>query len=535
MKRFKSSISTNSQDFKQNYEFNKSITNKLSKELTKAKLGGPEHHRKRHQERGKLLVRDRIEKLIDKNTPFLEFSALAANDMYDNEAPSAGVVTGIGVIHGQECVIVANDATVKGGTYFPITIKKHVRAQLIAMKNHLPCIYLVDSGGIFLPYQAETFADKDHFGNIFFNQAQMSAMGIPQIAVVMGSCTAGGAYVPAMSDEVIMVRHQATIFIGGPPLVKAATGEIVTDEELGGADVHTKISGVADHLAENDEHALAIARDIVENFGKREKTDIGRKQYDEPFYNPDELYGIIPQNIRTPFDIREVIARIVDGSRIQEFKENYGKTLVTCFANIMGYPVGILANNGVIFSESSQKGAHFIELCSMRKIPLIFLQNITGFMVGKKYEHGGIARDGAKLVHAVANAPVPKFTIMVGGSYGAGNYAMCGRGYEPNFLWMLPSGKISVMGGEQAANVLAQVKVKQLESNGKKLSEEEINEIKKPIVELYEYQATPYYSTARIWDDGVIDALDMRKVLALGISASLNAPIEEPKFGVFRM
>lgn len=535
MKRFKSSISTNSPDFKENYIFNKQLTEKFSEELQKIKLGGPERHRIRHQERGKLLVRDRINKLIDKNTPFLELSALAGYDMYDNEAPSAGVVTGIGVIHGQECMIVANDATVKGGTYFPMTIKKHVRAQQIAIKNHLPCLYLVDSGGIFLPHQAETFADKDHFGNIFYNQAQMSAMGIPQIAVVMGSCTAGGAYVPAMSDEVVMVRNQATIFIGGPPLVKAATGEVVTDEELGGADVHTKISGVADHLAENDEHALAIARVIVENFGKREKTDIGRKSYQEPFYSQDEIYGIITKNIRTPFDIKEIIARIVDGSEIQEFKENYGKSIVTCFANIMGYPVGIIGNNGVIFGESSQKGAHFIELCSMRKIPIIFLQNITGFMVGKKYEHSGIARDGAKLVHAVANAPVPKFTIIVGGSYGAGNYAMCGRGYDPNFLWMLPTGKISVMGGEQAANVLAQVKVKQLEAKGKKLTEEEIDKIKQPILELYEYQATPYYSSARIWDDGVIDPLDMRKVLGLGISASLNAPINEAKFGIFRM
>ena len=535
MKRFKSNISTSSPEFQQNYQHNKQLANELSERLKVAKLGGPEKHRIRHVERGKLLVRDRISKLIDPNTPFMEFSALAGYDLYDNEAPSAGVVTGIGVIHGQECVIVANDATVKGGTYFPMTIKKHVRAQTIAMKNHLPCIYLVDSGGIFLPNQAETFADKDHFGNIFYNQAKMSAMGIPQIAVVMGSCTAGGAYVPAMSDEVVMVRHQATIFIGGPPLVKAATGEVVTDEELGGADVHTKISGVADHLAENDDHALAIARDIVENFGKREKTDIGRKNYEEPFYNEDEIYGIIPKNIRTPFDIREIIARIVDGSRIQEFKENYGRTLVTCFANIMGYPVGILGNNGVIFGESSQKGAHFIELCSMRKIPIIFFQNITGFMVGKKYEHSGIARDGAKLVHAVANAPVPKFTLIVGGSYGAGNYAMCGRGYDPNFLWMLPSGKISVMGGEQAANVLTQVKIKQLEANGKKLSEAEIDEIKKPILELYEYQATPYYSTAHLWDDGIIDPMDMRKVLALGIAASLNAPIEDAKFGIFRM
>lgn len=535
MNRIKSKISTSSPDFKENYSHNKSIVDEYKKRLSEIKKGGPEHHRLKHLDRGKLLVRDRIKELCDKNTPFLEVGAFAATDMYDGMAPSAGVVTGIGIIKGVECMIVANDATVKGGTYFPMTIKKHIRAQQIAMKNNLPCIYLVDSGGIFLPYQSETFADKEHFGNIFYNQAQMSKMKIPQIACVMGSCTAGGAYVPAMSDETVMVRNQATIFIGGPPLVKAATGEEVTSEELGGADVHTKISGVADHLAENDSHALRIVRDIVENFEKQSKYEIKRDRIEEPYYDSDELYGIIPKNIRTPFDIKEVIARIVDGSRFQEFKENYGKTLVTGFARIMGYPVGIIGNNGVLFSESSLKGAHFIELCSVRKIPLLFLQNITGFMVGKKYEHGGIARDGAKLVHAVANANVPKFTMIVGGSYGAGNYAMCGRGYDPNFLWMWPTGKISVMGGEQAANVLTSVKVKQLEKKGEKLTEEQIQEIKQPILEKYEEQATPYYSSARLWDDGIIDLVDTRNVIAMNISIALNNDIEDHQFGVFRM
>jgi acetyl-CoA carboxylase carboxyltransferase component len=536
MKRIKSKITKNNPAFKANYNSSLKLIDELKSKLEITKKGGSERHRKQHLDRGKLLPRDRVMKLLDKNTPFLELSSLAANGMYDDQAPQAGMISGIGKINGRECMIVANDATVKGGTYFPMTIKKHVRAQRIAEKNHLPCIYLVDSGGIFLPEQANTFADKDHFGNIFYNQARMSALGIPQIAVVMGSCTAGGAYVPAMSDEVVMVRNQATIFIGGPPLVKAATGEVVTAEELGGADVHNKISGVSDHLAENDDHAIQITRNIVENFGYHNKFDLERTAVEEPFYDPDELLGIIPENIRTPFDIKEIIARITDGSRFQEFKENYGTTLVTGFARIHGYPVGILGNNGVIFKESSQKGAHFIELCNKRKIPLVFLQNITGFMVGKKYEHGGIARDGAKLVHAVANARVPKFTIIVGGSYGAGNYAMCGRGYDPNLLFMWPNGKISVMGGEQAANVLAQVKVKQIERHGdKKLTEDEIEEIKKPIHALYEEQASPYYSTARLWDDGIIDPRDTRNVLGLGISAALNAPEEEGGFGIFRM
>lgn len=535
MNKIKSKLVTSSTEYKANLENSHKLLDTLRSRYEKVKLGGSEKSRRRHLERDKLLPRDRIERLIDRATPFLEIGALAAYDMYDNEAPSAGIITGIGLIHGRECMIVANDATVKGGTYFPMTIKKHIRAQRIALENHLPCIYLVDSGGIFLPEQADTFADKEHFGNIFNNQAQMSKLGIPQIAVVMGSCTAGGAYVPAMSDETVMVRNQATIFIGGPPLVKAATGEDVTAEELGGADVHSKISGVSDHLAENDSHALQICRNIVENFERIEKFKLARSPVEEPFYDPVELYGILPANLRQPFDMLEVIARIVDGSRFQQFKENYGKTLITGFARVHGYPVGILGNNGVLFRESSQKGAHFVELCAKRKIPLLFLQNITGFMVGKKYEHEGIARDGAKMVHAVANAQVPKFTVIVGGSYGAGNYAMCGRGYNPNLLFMYPHGKISVMGGEQAASVLTDVKVKQLKKEGKKLSDEDINKIKEPILALYEQQASPYYSTARLWDDGIIDPLDTRDIIGLGISAALNVPIEEASFGIFRM
>lgn len=535
MNRYKTKISTKSAEYKLNYENSLKIISEFKERYEKLKLGGPEKARKRHLERNKMLVRDRISALCDKNTPFLELSAFAGYDMYDNEAPCAGIITGIGVIKGRECMIVANDATVKGGTYFPMTIKKHVRAQEIAMQNRLPCIYLVDSGGIFLPYQSETFPDKDHFGKIFYNQARLSALNIPQIACVMGSCTAGGAYVPAMSDETVMVRNQATIFIGGPPLVKAATGEVVTDEELGGADVHCRISGVSDHYAQNDEHALEIVRNIVENFDKQTKFELDRTESEEPYYDTEEILGIVPANLRQPFDIREVIARIVDGSRFQEFKELYGTTLVTCFARIMGYPVGILGNNGVLFSESSKKGAHFIELCTIRKIPLVFLQNITGFIVGKKYEHGAIASDGAKLVHAVANADVPKFTVIVGGSYGAGNYAMCGRGYNPRLLWMWPHGRISVMGGEQAADVLATVKIKQLEASGKTLSQEEIDSIRQPIIDRYEAEASPYYSSARLWDDGILDPLDTRTALALGISMSLNSPIPDQKYGVFRM
>ncbi len=535
MNRFKSKVSTKSPEYKQNYEHSQKIMKEYRERLEQVKLGGPEKYRQRHEERNKMLVRDRIKKLCDRDTPFLEVMNFAAYDMYDNEAPCAGIVCGVGVVKGRECMIIANDATVKGGTYYPITVKKHVRAQQIALENRLPCIYLVDSGGVFLPLQDGVFPDKDHFGNIFYNQARISAAGIAQIAVVMGSCTAGGAYVPAMSDEVVMVRNQATIFIGGPPLCKAATGEEVTAEELGGADVHTKISGVSDHFAENDEHALEITRNIVENFDKQKKFDIGRDEPEEPYYDPEEIYGILPTDVKIPFDIREVIARIVDGSRIQEFKQSYGTTLITCFARIMGYPVGILGNNGVIFSESAMKGAHFIELCTNRKIPLIFLQNITGFIIGKHYEHGGIARNGAKLVHAVANAQVPRFTIIVGSSNGAGNYAMCGRGYYPNLMWMWPHGRISVMGGEQASNVLAAVKIKQLEKQGKDLSQEEIDEIKRPILEKYEHESSAYYASPRLWDDGILDPLNTRNTLGLAISTALNKPIADQRYGVFRM
>jgi len=530
-----SKIDTNSQEFKQNVEHWKKKTALLKERLDKIKEGGPPYAREKHLKRGKLLTRNRVKGLFDKNTPFMEFSSLAAYDMYDNAAPAAGIITGIGCVHGREVLIVANDATVKGGTYFPITIKKHVRAQEIAMANHLPCVYLVDSGGVFLPHQKDVFPDKGHFGTIFYNQAKLSAMGIPQIAVVMGSCTAGGAYVPAMSDEAVIIRKQGTIFIGGPPLVKAATGVDVTDEELGGADVHCRISGTADHYAQNDEHALQITRNIIECLETPRKFDIGRTEPVEPKYDPKELYGVMPKDIRKPFDIREVIARVVDNSEFQEFKELYGQTLVCGFARIMGYPVGILANNGVLFSESSVKGAHFIELCTMRKIPLIFLQNITGFIVGKDYEHGGIARNGAKLVHAVANADVPKLTVMIGGSYGAGNYAMCGRGYEPRFIWMWPSSKISVMGGEQAANVLLTVKKRGLEAKGKTMTKEEEEAFLKPIIDNYEYEGSPYFSSARIWDDGIIDPLDTRTIIGLGLSAALNAPIPDQRYGVFRM
>ncbi len=535
MYRIESKISTKSKEYRENREHMVALVEELKEKLNQAKKGGPEEAHKKHKARGKLTARERIEKLFDRNTPFLEFNTLAAYEMYDNQAPAAGIITGIGVIHGREVLVIANDATVKGGTYFPMTIKKHVRAQEIAMMNRLPCIYLVDSGGIFLPYQAGTFPDRDHFGRIFSNQARLSAMGIPQISAVMGSCTAGGAYVPAMSDETVIVKNQGTIFIGGPPLVKAATGEVVTDEELGGADVHCRISGVSDHYAQNDDHAIKIVRNIVECLDPPRKFELEISEPEDPYYDPAEIYGIIPKNIRQPYDIRELIARIVDGSRFQEFKELYGQTLVCGFARIMGYPIGILANNGVLFSESSVKGAHFIELCTMRKIPLVFLQNITGFIVGKQYEHGGIAKDGAKLVHAVANAQVPKFTVIVGGSYGAGNYAMCGRGYDPRLLWMWPNSRICVMGGEQAANVLLTVKLAGLKKKGKKMSEEEMNEFKKQIIERYEHEATPYYSTARIWGDGIIDPIETRDVLALGISMSLNAPIPDQSYGIFRM
>src|SRR3954447_15046954 len=491
----------------------------LRERSTQIARGGGDKAIERHRSRGKLPARERVDRLLDPGSAFLELGALAAWDMYEGQAPSAGIVTGIGVVEGQECVIVANDATVKGGTYFPLTVKKHLRAQEVAEQNCLPCIYLVDSGGAFLPLQDEVFPDRDHFGRIFFNQARMSAKGIPQIASVMGSCTAGGAYVPAMSDETIIVKGTGTIFIGGPPLVKAATGQDVTAEELGGADVHARRSGVADHYATSDEHALALVRQIVRNLHRRVEAPWDVAEPEPPVADPDDLYGLIPDDLRQPFDPREAIARIVDGSRFDEFKALYGETLVTGFARIEGYPVGILANNGVLFAESAQKGAHFIELCCKRKIPLVFLQNITGFMVGKEYEAGGIARDGAKLVTAVANAQVPKFTIVTCGSFGAGNYAMCGRAYEPRQLWMWPNARISVMGGEQAATVL------------KMVGAADADEIRAK----YEREGNPYYSTARLWDDGIIDPLDTRRVLGLGISAALNAPIPQTTFGIFRM
>ena len=482
----------------------------------------------KHRKRNKLLARERIQLLCDPNTPFMELSPLAAWDMYDNDAPSAGIVTGIGVVEGQECVIVANDATVKGGTYYPMTVKKHLRAQEIAEQNHLPCIYLVDSGGAFLPLQADVFPDRDHFGRIFYNQARMSSQRIPQIAAVMGSCTAGGAYVPAMSDETVIVRGNGTIFLGGPPLVKAATGEEVTAEELGGADVHSRVSGVTDHYALNDEHALAICREIVANLNRRKHIPWDITEPEPPRYAANELLGIVSRDSRKVYDVHEVIARLVDGSRFHEFKALYGTTLICGFARLMGYPVGIIANNGILFSESALKATHFIELCAQRKTPLIFLQNITGFMVGKQYENGGIAKDGAKMVMAVANAPVPRFTVILGGSFGAGNYGMCGRAYSPRQLWMWPNARISVMGGEQAASVLTTVR-------GRSMNAEEEIAFKQPILDKYEQEGNPYYSTARLWDDGIIDPRDTRSVLALGIAASLNAPMPETPFGVFRM
>ncbi len=535
MFRIESKISTSSDIFKENDKRNREEHALFKERLDKVKQGGSERARTVHLDRGKLLTRERVSRLFDKNTPFLEMSPLATWDMHDNAAPCAGLITGIGVIHGKEVMVIANDATVKGGTYYPETILKHARAQRIAEDNHLPCIYLVDSGGIFLPLQSGVFPDKDHFGRIFYNQARMSAMGIPQISLVLGSCTAGGAYLPAMSDETIIVRKQGTIFIGGPPLVKAATGEEVSAEDLGGADVHCRTSGVSDHYAQNDEHALSIARNIVQNLNTRAKFELDMSEPEEPYYDSEELYGVVPYDYRKQYDIRDLIARVVDGSRFHEFKELYGITLVCGFARIMGYPVGILANNGVLFSESSLKGAHFIELCTERKIPLLFLQNITGFMVGRQYEAGGIARDGAKMVHAVANAQVPKFTVIVGGSFGAGNYAMCGRGYFPRLLWMWPNSRICVMGGEQAADVLATVKVRQLERQGKKLTKEEIDEIRQPIVEKYTAESLPYYSTARLWDDGIIGMTETREAVALGISMSLNQPIPDQRYGVFRM
>jgi acetyl-CoA carboxylase carboxyltransferase component len=528
-------IDPQSEEFKENVAYYQEKLGEYKDILGGVKQGGPPKHVERHKARGKLTARERLDLLFDADTPFLELSSLAAHNMYENQAPGAGMVTGIGSVHGKEVLVVANDATVKGGTYFPMTIKKHVRAQEIAIENRLPCVYLVDSGGIFLPHQAGTFPDKDHFGKIFYNQARMSAMDIPQISVVLGSCTAGGAYVPAMSDETVIVRRQGTIFIGGPPLVKAATGVEVTPEELGGADVHCRISGVSDHYALDDRHAIEIARNILENVPRKSKFKLDVGEPRDPAYDPAELYGVIPKDLRKQFDIKEVIARIVDGSEFHEFKELYGQTLVTGFARIMGYPVGILANNGVLFSESSQKGAHFVSLCAVRKIPIVFLQNITGFIVGKEYEHGGIAKDGAKLVHAVATADVPKFTVVVGGSYGAGNYGMCGRAYAPRLMWMWPTAKISVMGGEEAANVLLTVKLDQLNAQGKTMTEEEQVAFKRPILNRYEEEGSAYYSTARIWDDGIVDPVDTRQALALGIAMALNTPIPDHRFGVFRM
>lgn len=535
MFKLETNIQVNSEEFKQNREAFLEILNRYREIMKDVSKGGPEKAIIKHKQRGKLLARERINKLIDPNTPFMELSPLAAYDIFENEHPSAGIVTGIGVIHGRETVIIANDATVKGGTYIKETIKKHLRAQEIAMENSLPCVYMVDSGGVFLPEQANVFPDRDHFGRFFYNQAQMSAMGIPQISIVMGSCTAGGAYVPAMSDETIIVRQQGTIFLGGPPLVKAATGEVVTPEELGGAEVHTSISGVADHFAENDTHALQICRNIFENLDKKHKHPLDIQTPEDPLYDPEELYGIAPVDFRKLVDPREVIMRIVDGSRFHEFKEKYGKTLVTGFAHIMGYPVGILSNHGALFSESAIKGTHFIELCTSRKIPLIFLQNITGFIVGKEYERKGIAKDGAKMVHAVANANVPKFTVIFGGSFGAGNYGMAGRAYSPRLLFMWPNAKISVMGGLQAANVLITVKKDQYKAQGQDMPEKEVEKLRSSILKKYDYEGSAYYSTARLWDDGILDPVDTRKVLAMGISMSLNKPIPEQKFGVFRM
>ncbi|CAN7231628.1 methylcrotonoyl-CoA carboxylase [Variovorax sp. LjRoot84] len=561
MSKLETKLNSRSADFQANATAMRALVDDLHAQFAKVQAGGGEAARSKHTARGKLLPRDRVAQLLDPGTPFLEVAPLAAHAMYHGAAPGAGLIAGIGRVSGVDCMIVCNDATVKGGTYYPVTVKKHLRAQEIAEQNRLPCIYLVDSGGANLPNQDEVFPDRDHFGRIFYNQANMSAQGIAQIAVVMGSCTAGGAYVPAMSDESIIVKNQGTIFLGGPPLVKAATGEVVTAEDLGGGDVHTRLSGVADHLAQNDLHALALARSAVANLNRAVRTepvevpvqastlrqaqdrpgsartggDSARTGSREPAFPPDELYGVIPTDTRKPFDVREIIARIVDGSEFHEFKSRFGATLVCGFAEIEGMPVGIVANNGILFSESAQKGAHFIELCCQRKIPLVFLQNITGFMVGRKYENEGIARHGAKMVTAVATANVPKFTVIIGGSFGAGNYGMCGRAYSPRFLWMWPNARISVMGGEQAASVLATVKRDGIEAKGGQWSAEEEEAFKSPIRQQYEAQGHPYYATARLWDDGIIDPADTRRVLALGLAAARNAPIPEPKFGIFRM
>ena len=515
----RSHADTASEAFARNHAQNSALAAELRERLARARQGGPARARERHTARGKLLPRDRVDSLTDPGSPFLELSPLAADGMYDGDAPAAGIITGVGRVSGRECVIVANDATVKGGTYYPMTVKKHLRAQEVALHNNLPCIYLVDSGGAFLPRQDEVFPDREHFGRIFYNQATMSARGIPQIAAVLGSCTAGGAYVPAMSDEAVIVRDQGTIFLGGPPLVKAATGEEVSAEELGGGDLHSRVSGVTDHLAEDDTDALRIVRTIVTTLAPRTPRPWEVAPAQEPLYDPDGIYGVVPADLRTPYDVREVIARITDGSRFAEFKTNYGPTLVTGFARLAGHPVGIIANNGILFSESALKGAHFIELCDQRKVPLVFLQNITGFMVGRQYEAGGIAKHGAKMVTAVACARVPKLTVIIGGSFGAGNYAMCGRAYSPRFLWMWPNARISVMGGDQAASVLATVGSEQADH----------------VRDTYEHQGSPYYSTARLWDDGVIDPADTRRVLGLALSAAANAPLEGAGYGVFRM
>jgi 3-methylcrotonyl-CoA carboxylase beta subunit/propionyl-CoA carboxylase len=535
MDRLQSQIRTDSPEFQANRDYLAGLVKQLRDRLTVCRQGGGPKYVERHREQGKLPVRERIDTLLDAGSPFLELSPLAAWDMYENEAPGAGLVTGIGRVSGREVLIVANDATVKGGTYYPVTVKKHLRAQQVALDNRLPCVYLVDSGGAFLPLQADVFPDKEHFGRIFFNQARMSAEGIPQIAVVMGSCTAGGAYVPAMSDETIIVKGAGTIFLGGPPLVKAATGEEVTAEELGGADVHTRLSGVADYLAEDDPHALRLTRTIVSTLNVRKTLPADVTEPEDPAYDAAELYGIVNADRRRPYDVREVIARLVDGSRFDEFKQRYSPTVVTGFARLHGFLVGIIANNGVLFSESALKVTHFIELCNQRGVPLLFLQNITGFIVGKEYERGGIAKDGAKMVHSVANSVVPKFTVIIGGSFGAGNYGMCGRAYEPRLLWMWPNARISVMGGEQAAGVLTTIKRDQLAREGRTLDEREERAIRQPILEQYEAEGSPYYSTARIWDDGILDPAHTREALALGLSAAFNAPIPPPKFGVFRM
>jgi 3-methylcrotonyl-CoA carboxylase beta subunit len=535
MEALESHLDSSSDDFKANAARMQGLVEELNHRLAKARQGGGPKYLARHQEQGKVPPRERIAALLDPDTPFLEFSPLAAGGMYEDEAPGAGIITGVGRIHERECLIIANDATVKGGTYFPMTVKKHLRAQEIAMQNDLPCVYLVDSGGAFLPLQADVFPDREHFGRIFYNQAVMSAREIPQISAVMGSCTAGGAYVPAMSDEAVIVKGTGTIFLGGPPLVKAATGEEVTAEELGGADVHTRVSGVADHFADDDWHALALVRNIVENLRFEKQEPPTRIAPEDPLFDPNELYGVIPRDLRKPYDVREVIARIVDGSKFHEFKERYATTIVTGFARIFGYKVGILANNGVLFSESALKATHFIELCNQRRIPLVFLQNITGFMVGRQYERGGIAKDGAKMVHAVACSTVPKFTVIIGGSFGAGNYGMCGRAYSPRFLWMWPNARISVMGGEQAAGVLTTVKRDQLAREGKPFPAEEERAIADPVLAKYEEEGSPYYSSARLWDDGVIDPADTRTYLGLGLSIAYNAKSEAPRFGVLRM